>query len=281
MTSTSHRYLTSAVLAVWGAVLLSIYFTGRIGAYLHPTFRPFALAAGFTLAAFAVLMLVAPATGVVHGGAPRSTVRSLLASLLLVGPLLLAFYNSADSMDATAISNRNYVQDIAQIPGAQPTVAAPSTPVETALPGEDQKNQPKNTQPSPAAQEDQYALPKNKEGQVQAQVVDFLYAVQLPEIRSQLEGKQVAVLGQLLPAKKNNPKGDRFVIIRMIMSCCAADAQPIAIPVSFQQKPEITEMTWVKVVGTAAFPVVGGKKTPLIENALFEKIDPPAEPYLY
>ena len=276
MSSTFHRYLTAGVLAVWGAVLLTIYFTGRIGAYLHPSFRPFALVAGFVLVAFAILMLVAPESASAHGGGARSTVRGVLASLFLVGPLLLAFYNSADSMDATAVANRNYVQDIAQLPGARSSAAAQPAPVEPALPDNGS-----TAPPAKAAQADPYSLPVNQKGQVQAQLVDFLYAVQLPEIRSQLENKQVAVIGQLMPAKTNNPKGDRFVIIRMMMSCCAADAQPVALPIEPQQKPGFPEMTWVKVVGTASFPVVGGKRMPLIQNACLEKIPTPDDPYLY
>ena len=276
MNSLIYRYLTAGVLAVWGSVLLAIFFTGRIGAYLHPTFRPFAMAAGFTLVVFAILMLFAPTTGASHGTGVRSTVRGVLTSLLLVGSLLLAFYNSSDSMDATAVANRNYVQDISQLPGPQLSGVAQSAPAEAVLPGEGGKSQ-----EAKAAEADPYSLPKNKQGQVRAQLVDFLYAVQLPEMRSQLENKQVEVIGQLMPAKTNNPKGDRFVIIRMMMSCCAADAQPIALPLEPLEKPSLSEMTWVKVTGTASFPVVGGKRTPLIQNAALEKIPTPDEPYLY
>ena len=281
MSSIFHRYLTSGVLAVWGGVLLTIYFTGRIGAYLHPNFRPFALAAGITLVVFAILMLLAPEAGAAHGAAPRSTVRGVLASLFLVGPLLLAFYNSTDRMDATAVANRNYVQDISQLPGAQSSATSPpSGPTDPALPDAGSKTPP-NPPSATATQEDPYALPKNKQGRVQAQLVDFLYAAQLPEIRSQLENKPVEVIGQLMPAKTNNAKGGRFVIIRMIMSCCAADAQPVALRVEPLKKPDMGEMTWVKVTGEAAFPVEGGKRTPVIQHAVMEKIDPPAEPYLY
>ena len=130
-----------------------------------------------------------------------------------------------------------------------------------------------------AASPDEF--PKNPQGQLQAQIVDFLYAAQLPDMRVQLENKPVEVIGQLMPAKANNPKGNRYDVIRMFMSCCAADVQPVALSVEPTAKPDLREMTWVKVTGTAAFPVVGGQRLPLIENAVVEKTDPPEDTYLY
>ncbi len=100
-------------------------------------------------------------------------------------------------------------------------------------------------------------------------------------MRPTFEGKQVEVIGQLMPAKENNPDGDRYDLVRMLMTCCAADAQPIALPVQPGVKPGVPEMTWVKVHGKATFPVVGGQKRPLIENATIEKTDPPEDAYLY
>ena len=276
MTSTFHRFLTAGVLAVWGSVLLTIYFTGRICAYLHPNFQPFALVAGCLLVCFAFLVLIAPPAANAHAGI-RSSVWSVITSLILVAPLLLAFANTLDSFGASTVANKVYVQDLAQLPSAQlPAAASPSGTIEGALPADSSTPQPANT-----AQDDKFLLPKNKQGQVRAEVVDFLYAAQLPEIREQIENKPVEVIGQLMPAKTDNPEGNRCMIVRMMMTCCAADAQPIAIPIEPQQKPDLADMTWIKVTGKAVFPVIGGQRKPLIQNAVLEKIEPPAEPYLY
>lgn len=265
MTSIFHRLIAAGVLATWGSVIGIIYFTGRIGAYLHPTFQIFAVVAAAVLGLFAILVLVAPDFQTSHGSAPRSTGRSLVAALILVGPLLLAFVKSPDSFGARTVANRTYVQDITQLP------VAPS--VEPALPDES----------SPPADDSaaQSSFPQNARGQLQAQVVDFLYAAQLPELRAELENKPIEVVGQLMPAKENNPKGNRFDIIRMFMTCCAADVQPLALPIEPNEAPALREMTWVKVTGRATFPVVGGQRVPLIEGAVVEKTDPPEDTYLY
>ena len=276
MKSTLRRLLTAGVLALWGTVLLAIYFTGRIGAYLHPTFQPFAMAAGILLVVFAFLVLFAPKAGHAHTLA-RSPAWTVLTALVLVAPLLLAFANTQDSFGASTVANRVYVQDLAQLPSAQPpTTASQSGNIEGPLPSN-------NSTPQPAAtsQEDKFLFPKNKQGQVCVEVVDFLFAAQLPEVRKQLEDQAVEVIGQLMPAKTNNPKGNRFVVVRLMMTCCAADAQPIAIPIEPVQKPDLPEMTWVRVTGKAAFPLEGGQRKPIIQSAALEKIDPPAEPYIY
>ncbi len=276
MTSTIHRFLTAGVLTVWGSILLTIYFTGRIAAYLHPNFQPFALVAGCLLVCFAFLVLIAPPTAGAHAGM-RSSAWSVITSLILVAPLLLAFANTLDSFGASTVANRVYVQDLAQLPSAQLPTSGSSGTVEVPLP--DNGSNP--SQSSNTTQDDQYLLPKNKQGQIRAQVVDFLYAAQLPEVRDQLENKAVEVIGQLMPAKTNNPKGNRYVVVRMMMTCCAADAQPVALPIEPQQKPDLPDMAWIKVTGKAVFPVEGGQRKPLIQNAVLEKIDPPDEPFLY
>jgi len=288
MNSILHRFLTAGVLIVWGTVLCAMYFTGRITAYLHPTFQPFALTAGCALVVFSVLVLVAPE--IESSCAPsskRSSIRGVLLALVLVGPLLIAFSNSQDSFGASTISNRTYVQDISQLPAAQPPAqVTPSAPaanssspaaVEPALPDDNSSSQTADN-PAPA---DQYSFPKTARGNLQAEVVDFLYAAQLPDMRAELENKPIEVIGQLMPAKSNNPNGDRYDVIRMFMTCCAADAQPVALPVVPKDKPDLREMTWVKVTGKATFPIVGGQRMPLIENGVIEKTDPPQDTFLY
>ncbi len=272
MTSLLHRFLTAGVLIVWGTVLGAFYFTGRITAYLHPNFQPFTLAAGIVLVVLALLVFLAPDLEASCAPATdRSPLRSVLLALVLVVPLLVTFAHSEDSFSASTVTNRTYVQDIAQLPGA----TSPA-PVEPALPDGESSGQSSGDTPA-----DPDAFPKNAAGDLQVQSIDFLYAAQLPDMRAQLENQSVEVIGQLMPAKTNNPKGDRFDVIRMFMTCCAADAQPVALPVAPKEKPNLREMTWVKVTGKATFPVVGGQRMPLIENGKIEKTDPPEDTYLY
>jgi uncharacterized repeat protein (TIGR03943 family) len=271
MTSILQRLISTGILMAWGSVLCGLYFTARLEAYLVPLFRPFTLVCGIALVILALLVLVAPAAEEGAAGcAPRSSLwKSLLGAGVLVVPLFIALGTSKDQFGASMVMNRNYVSDVTQIP----TTAANSAAATDALPGEDPA--------ATAGEEDTPKPPKNANGDVKAEVIDLLYAAQLPDMRSEFENKQVEMIGQLMPSKDNNPKGDRYDIVRMFMTCCAADVQPIAVPVHPTGKPPFPDMTWVKVTGKAIFPVEGGQHRPLIENAKVEKTDPPEDTYLY
>jgi len=276
MTLLVQRFLSAGVLMVWGAVLCFLYFSGRLTAYLHPHFHVFAVSGGIVLILLAMLVLVAPDEAALTGCAPVKSGalwKSLLTALVLVVPLLIALSASQDAYSSTTVLNRNYVQNISQLPGAQPSASVqPAAPADASLPGNDASSTDGGDQPE---------VRKNSKGEIQAEVVDFLYAAQLADMRQTFEDKQVEVVGQLMPAKENNPNGDRYDLVRMLMTCCAADAQPVALPVHPGAKSDLPEMTWVKVHGKATFPVVGGQKRPLIENATIEKTDPPEDTYLY
>ena len=51
------RWLPCATLAAWSSVLLYFYFSGRITAFLIPTFRPYVLIAGVVLGAMAAMFI--------------------------------------------------------------------------------------------------------------------------------------------------------------------------------------------------------------------------------
>ena len=78
-------------------------------------------------------------------------------------------------------------------------------------------------------------LPRNEAGQIKAQTVDLLYAAEEPTMRADFENKDVEVIGQFMPARANNPEGDRFNLVRMFVICCAADARPVAISVQMDK----------------------------------------------
>lgn len=273
MNPLAHRLISSGVLAVWAAVLCIMVLTGRIGSYLHPAFHPYTFAAGVILALLAFLVLVAPDLEA-GGCSPAETRGSLghtLLALTLVGPLLLAFGGSDSAFSANTVRNRLYVQDVTQLPGAAPRVT-----VEPALPEE-----------SPAAAETAElftgpgGLPRTATGELQAEVIDLLYAAQLPELRPEFDNQRVQLIGQLMPTRGPNPQGNRHDLIRMFMTCCAADAQPVAVTVEAAQAPAASEMSWVKVTGKATFPLEGGQRTALVVEGAIEPTEPPKETLIY
>jgi uncharacterized membrane protein YcgQ (UPF0703/DUF1980 family) len=89
------------------------------------------------------------------------------------------------------------------------------------------------------------------------------------------------LIGQMMPDTSNNAKGKRFKAVRMFMTCCAADARPIATLVECETLPKIPEMTWVKITGKATFPIENGKRIAVLKAEKVEKTEPPDESMLF
>ena len=113
------------------------------------------------------------------------------------------------------------------------------------------------------------------------EVIDLVFGTQDEGIRRDFEGKEVTIVGQVLPAREMNPDGDRMKLVRMFMVCCAADARPIAVLFRKPATWQAPDMTWVRVSGLATFPVLDGTRTVVIDPAEVEPCDPPDETMLF
>ncbi|HEX8312531.1 MAG TPA: hypothetical protein VF614_14510, partial [Chthoniobacteraceae bacterium] len=124
-------------------------------------------------------------------------------------------------------------------------------------------------------------LQRTADGTIVAEVLDLLYAAQDTQLRGDFENKRVVLTGQLMPDKTSNATGKRFKAVRMFMTCCAADARPVATLVEAAKQPDIPEMTWVRIVGKATFPLENGRRIAVLQADTVEKTDPPDETMLY
>ena len=274
------RWLPCATLAAWSSVLLYFYFSGRITSFLIPTFRPYVLLAGLVLAAMAAVFVFQPADAECCSndecGHPMSRLATgkILTFLILLLPISVAAFFSPDAFGKAAIENRGIITDASAL-GAAPTREAISQPVESPLPT--QAGAPA-AQPEPSPGD---YLQRTPEGHIVAEVLDLLYAAQDTTLRGDFEGKTVELVGQLMPDKSADAGGKRFKAVRMFMTCCAADARPVATLVEAEKLPELPEMTWIKITGTATFPTENGRRTALLKATKVEKSAPPEESMLY
>ena len=276
MTASVQRYLSAGILTIWGVTLAHFYFSGRVASYLHPSFHVWTGFSGVILVLLAVGLLFLPEVedsccepGCDHLHRQPSPVRSVLAAFVLVVPMLVAATVSPDQFGAAIVTNRGFIEKINDLPGYKPYVEPP-LPVAAgaqAAAGTD-------------GAEESY-LPKNEAGQIKAQTVDLIYAAEEPTMRADFENKEVELVGQFMPARTNDAQGDRFTLVRMFVICCAADARPVAITVQMDKAQPVAEMSWVKVVGKAAFPVESGRRVPLVLAKSVTPCDPPEETFIY
>lgn len=98
-------------------------------------------------------------------------------------------------------------------------------------------------------------------------------------------GKKVILSGFVF--KREDFKPDQFVVGRMSMACCAADAQVMGLMSKWAETPNLEKDTWVKVegiIGSTEQKNVESEGTlilPLVEIVNIEKIETPENIYVY
>lgn len=309
------RWLPCATLAAWSAILL--YFakapsgagwkafaaythllSGRVDYFLTPTFRPWVLVAGLVLLAMALAFVFFPAdaeccsTAECGHALSRYSAGKWLTFLVLIAPVSAAAVFSPDSFSKTTMLNRGIDTTGASlgVPPKSRAVAPPDLP----LPTKDGTPAAPATpaiagSPAPAGADTGIAsaqpitdyLKRTPEGYIEAEVLDMLYASQDATLRRDFEGKMVVLIAQLMPDSSKEPTGVRFKAVRMFMTCCAADARPVATLVEAKKLPDLPEMTWVKIIGKASFPIENGRRTSVLQAESVTKTDPPVESMLY
>jgi uncharacterized repeat protein (TIGR03943 family) len=74
---------------------------------------------------------------------------------------------------------------------------------------------------------------------------------------------------------------DQFLLSRFVISCCAADAFAIGIPIQWSGANSLQENIWVEVQGPVQATEFNDQKTPLVIANRVETIREPEQPYLF
>ncbi|NJL98170.1 MAG: TIGR03943 family protein [Synechococcaceae cyanobacterium SM2_3_2] len=105
-------------------------------------------------------------------------------------------------------------------------------------------------------------------------------------------GQKVNVDGFVIPYDDlvaANPEGSRqgessegmFWLARFLISCCAADAYPVGLPVIWPQATSLEADQWLAVTGTMILDERGGSRRLAIRADSVTPIEPPINPYAY
>jgi len=93
-----------------------------------------------------------------------------------------------------------------------------------------------------------------------------------------LGGRRVEITGFITVGPRGAP-----YLTRMVLSCCAADAQPVKVGLSGQVPPALQPDMWFDVVGTYTDRQikddVNGGPIPFIEVSRANKVPAPHDPY--
>ena len=92
--------------------------------------------------------------------------------------------------------------------------------------------------------------PRNKEGNFELGVEELYYSSADPEYAKVMKGQGVETVGQIVKDTSSTEPG-RWRVFVLQMTCCAADARPVSLPVVFQAPVPagLQEMGWFKLTG--------------------------------
>ena len=97
------------------------------------------------------------------------------------------------------------------------------------------------------------------------------------------EGRRVDFTGMIMrdEALKEHFGGRDTAVYRFLITCCAADALPLAVAVDADRAKPFAKDQWVRVTGTFSLHRLEDKSFPLVTDAAIEPIEAPVIPYLF
>jgi len=248
-----------AVLLRWLAGYVGLLFTGAYCNFLAPWLRPLLELACLALGAFLV--------GVWFGGRggacehPVSRLGSSTRALVLLLPLgaLIAVpheHLGADSLKRTMVGTSAL------------TAAEPAQPSESEFIG-----------PAPPPAANAIAEPTG-EPAAEASVVeaDVFQLQQICRDPEQCQDRLFATEGMVYKGEEI-PAG-KYALLRFLMVCCVACAQPVGVLVDSPDADAVPEGEWVRVVGRLSMAELGGTTVPALSAREWERVPEPDCPYI-
>ncbi|MEM1425232.1 MAG: TIGR03943 family protein [Cyanobacteria bacterium P01_H01_bin.130] len=244
-------WLDVAAIGSWGALLLTYWRTGKLALLVHPIYNGLVIAAG-------MLLLIASAFAALKQIRGHSTrLQNPEEHLTLLPPPLTSGILLTAALLGLLISPK----PLASAKAMQQQTSA-SVTVTRSNPQSFRANQ----DPS------------------ERSLVEWVRLLNVYPEPDAYNGQPMEISGFVLPStpEDNLPTGYIW-LARFTITCCAADAYPLQIPVQLPEgAPQTYEAdTWLAVEGEAATATLGRDRRLAVQAAQIRPIDPPANPYEY
>ena len=244
-------FAPAAVMSAWATVMLHTIATGHINRLLSPMFRNYVLTAAILLVVLSALylLLYQPSQETAPALAPTGRLRQFGRWLVLLIPIVAASVLSPEALSKTTMINK----------GLNSTAGA------IAMPSWNDASQ-------KSAQE---ALAADPNQPVYVEVTDLITLGRSPAQIAAFDGRKVRTVGLFVTQPGSAPK-----LVRWIMWCCAADAQPASVELGGNVTGNWKDNQWLEIVGTAEFPSTLGHAVPRINVDTITPTQEPDEPFL-
>ena len=236
-------WLRPVFFGIWSAALLYLLITQRYTVFLRPAFGWLLALAHFISMGFMIAALPVERPGNLNMG-------GVLRVAVLLVPILYLISLPTDMLGSHVFSNR--------------FVGTPEVTVKRA-------GKPATATP-PAGR-----TPRRPVADRELTILDLLLNA------DQYDGRQVVFEGMMLHDEELTKyfDGRDTAVYRFLITCCAADALPLAVAVDSDQAQKVATDQWVRVEGIFHLHPNEGDAIPVVEDAAVLPVDAPNVPYLY
>lgn len=248
------RWLDPLIFAIWTIFLIYLLISQQYIAFLRPEFGVLLTLAHFIAMAF---MLAAM-------GRPKKSemdISAVLRSLVLLVPVLYSLImpetmlgNQAFKKRFTGNSSRSIEQQeesVKSYQGAEnrPDWLSPDQAIDNAEP----------------------------DGPLELTILQLMLNPNL------FNGQRVSVTGMIMRDAELKPHfgGLNTAVYRFMVSCCAADALPLAIALDADPSAAFAKDQWVQVEGVFKLQQNDGKPYPVVSKPQIRLVEAPSMPYLF
>ncbi|MBW4579496.1 MAG: TIGR03943 family protein [Tildeniella nuda ZEHNDER 1965/U140] len=242
-------WLDVLAIAAWGILFLKYWLTGKLNLLIHPNYM------GLTVVAGVVLLLVSGIKAVLLFKQRRRSVRGGATEqhLTLFPPGWSTALLLGTAMLGLLISPRAFASQTAIDRGVNDTITL--------------------TRVKPQA----FRVATNSADKT---LVDWVRTLAVYPEPDAYTGQKAKVQGFVVYPK--DLPADYFLLSRFVITCCAADAYPISLPVKLSQgrdayKPD----TWLEIEGEMMTADLAGKRQLTIAAKTLKPIAEPKNPYDY
>lgn len=237
------------VMLLWGLMLVRYWVTGKLSLLLHPDYQWLSNGAAILLLGLAAMRSVQLARALVEGtdGVASQGHFSLFprrfSTLLLIGVAVFGLIFNPRPFSSETALQRGLGESVGQTRSQPQRFALGRAPSERTI-------------------------------------LDWVRTLNVYPEPDAYEGQSINVTGFVIYPPGWPPS--TFMVSRFVLTCCAADAYPIGLPVQLldgQERPPQDQ--WLTVTGIAQTANIGGKRQLAIDPQNIEVVPEPANPYEY
>ncbi|MDG2487408.1 MAG: hypothetical protein P8M65_06850 [Roseibacillus sp.] len=262
--ATFNQIISSLATISWGGVPVYLYTRGLIGEYLSESFHVIALSGGLAMIVLGLFNLLHARRQVGcghdhshehdHGHDHDHHEQNPVAAIcLMIIPVMLC----------TGFTKHEYSKEALRWKGLykQRTLKSLYSTYNTEFTRELLEKR----------------TPKTSEGNFLLQLTELYWSAGDEKIMKIYDGLPAQLEGRLIEEEPTlNPDNTRKRLYRVVMTCCAADAQVLGVPLEFSTSlPALADKTWITARGKVAFELIDGQHFAYLSDCEVEATEPP------